>query len=97
MTILATKCNGIEECKDGIDEDGCKNNDKSGLNAIGILFLAIAVIWIIIFLKFADNAVSGYSEFDPASIDFKGDKLSSIKVSFHDSNNYAISSKIMYV
>ena len=80
VTILATKCNGITECKDEFDEKNCQNDDTSGFIAIGILFLAIAVIWIIIFLKFANDDISQVSRYDPDSIHFKGDKLSNIKV-----------------
>ena len=77
------KCNRIEECKDGIDEDEdvCQNDDSSGLIAIGIFFLAIAVIWITIFLKFADDAIPQESKYDQSLSDLKGDKLSSLKVS----------------
>ena len=83
VTILATKCNRIKECKDGIDEDEdvCQNDDSSGLIAIGIFFLAIAVIWITIFLKFADDAIPQESKYDQSLSDLKGDKLSSLKVS----------------
>ena len=81
VTILATKCNDIEECKDGIDEDGCQNDDSSGLISIGILFLAIAVIWITIFLKFADDAIPQESKYDHSLSDLKGDRLCVLKVS----------------
>ena len=80
VTILATKCNGIIECKDGFDEKNCQNDDTSGFIAIGILFLTIAVIWVAIFLKFATNDISHLSRYDPDSIHLKGDKLSYIKV-----------------
>ena len=82
VTILATKCNGIEECKDGIDEDGCYDNDKSGFFAIGIMLYGIAVIWIVIFLKFSDDDIPPESKYDQSLSDLKGDKLSSLKVSF---------------
>ena len=88
VTILATKCNGVTECRNGIDETDCLNDDSSGLIAFGILFIAIAVIWIIIFLTFTNGDFSQESNFDPNAVHFKGDELSSIKVIFHDSKHF---------
>ena len=80
--ILATRCNGVDECIDGIDEAGCQNDDMIGLIMICIMFLAIIVMWIATHLKFAGNDDSRESIFDPNWIDAKGDKLSGFKVSF---------------
>ena len=80
--ILATRCNGVDECIDGIDEAGCQNDDIIGLIMICIMFLAIIVMWIATHLKFAGNDDSRESIFDPNWIDAKGDKLSGFKVSF---------------
>ena len=82
VTILATKCNGIVECKNGIDEVDCENNDKKGLIAVGILFMTVAIIWIAIHIKFSNDDTSQESKYDPSSLHYKGDKLSHIKVGF---------------
>ena len=81
VTILASKCNGIKECKDGVDEDGCQNDNKSGLFAIGIMLYGIAVIWIVIYLKLSDDDIPPESKYDQSLADLKGDELSSLKVS----------------
>ena len=82
VTILATKCNGIDECRDRIDEVDCQNNDSEGLIALGILFITMAVIWIFIHIRFANDDASHESKYDPALLNFTGDKLAYIKVGF---------------
>ena len=58
-----------------------KINHRKLCKSNGIFFLAIAVIWITIFLKFADDAIPQESKYDQSLSDLKGDKLSSLKVS----------------
>ena len=82
VKILASKCNDIVECKNGIDEVDCQNNDSEGLIALGILLIAVAVIWVVIHVRFANDDTSQEASYDPASLQFKGDKLSHIKVYF---------------
>ena len=82
VTILASKCNDIVECRDGIDEVNCQNNDSEGLIALGIVFIAVAVIWVVVHVRFANDDTSQEASYDPASLHFKGDKLSHIKVYF---------------
>ena len=82
ITILATKCNGRTECKDGNDEVDCQKDDTAGLIAIGIMFWTIAVIWIAIHLKFApDDDTSQESRYDSNMACLKGDELAMLKVS----------------
>ena len=87
VTILATKCNGIVECKDGTDELDCQNDDSLGFTAFGILFAIVAAIWITIYRtlsydEFGVDSVTQESRYDLNLSDSKGEKLSTLKVSF---------------
>ena len=87
VTILATKCNGIVECKDGTDESDCQNDDSLGFKAFGILFAIVAAIWITIYRtlsydEFGIDSVTQESRYDLNLSDSKGEKLSTLKVSF---------------
>ena len=54
VTILATKCDGVKECKDRKDEKNCENDDTKALIAIGIFLAVIIIMWIAIYLMYDD-------------------------------------------
>ena len=86
VTILATKCNKIEECRDGNDEknSNCQSDDSKGLRAILVVFAMIFLSWIVIHFvyeydggeeKSIPKADQEYAQ------NAKGDSLAILKVS----------------
>ena len=84
ITILATKCDGIDECKDGIDEDDCQSNESRVLVAILVVFAVIFLIWIVIYFVYDKNeAIETISKEEKEHAQSaKGDTLALLKVAF---------------
>ena len=93
VTILATKCNKIKECEDGIDEDGCGCQDRSDeadcqsdesrvLVATLVVFAVILLIWIVIYLVHDKNeSIANISKEEKEHAQSaKGDTLALLKV-----------------
>ena len=84
VTILATKCDGVKECKDKKDEMNCENDDTKALIAIGIFLAVIIIMWIAIYLTYDDMSEND----EEPSVDecvyaqsLTGDSLALLKVS----------------
>ena len=93
VTILATKCNKIKECEDGIDEDGCGCQDRSDeadcqsnesrvLVATLVVFAVILLIWILIYYVYDNNETMDdiSKEEKEHAQSAKGDTLALLKV-----------------
>ena len=93
VTILATRCNCIEECKDGIDEDCCGCQDRSDeadcqsdesrvLVATLVVFAVIVLIWIVVYHVYDNNeAMDDISKEEKEHAQSaKGDTLALLKV-----------------
>ena len=84
MTILATKCNGIEECKDGSDEAeaDCQSDESRVLVATLVVFAVIFLIWIVIYHVYDNNeAMENISKEEKEHAQSaKGDTLALLKV-----------------
>ena len=90
VTIMATPCNGILECRDGSDEN-CEEDKIILVVAVAVLFLTTICIYLyLVFVRFPIWKDSVFWEFHEGSIDsktqshdcseLKGNTLAKLKV-----------------
>ena len=82
VTILATKCNGIEECRDGSDKTDCQSDESRVLVATFVVFAVIFLIWIVIYHVYDNNETMDdiSKEEKEHAQNAKGDTLALLKV-----------------
>ena len=82
VNILASKCDGVVECRDGWDELDCQSDDTKAMIAIGAFCALITLIWILIYYFYNE----GKAEYHPSIEEcdnvqrLRGESLAQIKV-----------------